>query len=233
MFAEIRAWLVPACPEAAGTAAASGANAAVAIRRAYIRRMRRLAILLSGRGSNFVALADAVDSGKIPDAQIVAVVSDNPEAPGLAIARSRRLPAHAVPREEGMTRSVHEARIRRVLEAADPDLVCLAGYMRILSPELVEAYRGRIVNIHPSLLPKYPGLHVQRRALEAGERESGCSVHYVDVGIDSGPVILQRRVPVLPGDTEESLSARILAEEHVAYPEAVNIALDRQGRPRS
>jgi len=192
--------------------------------------MRRLAILLSGRGSNFVALADAVDSGKIPDAQIVAVLSDNPDAPGLAIARGRRLPAHAVPREEGMTRSVHEARIRRVLEAADPDLVCLAGYMRILSPELVDAYRGRIVNIHPSLLPRYPGLHVQRRALEAGERESGCTVHYVDVGIDSGPVILQRRVPVLPGDTEESLSARILAEEHVLYPEAVNIALDRQGR---
>ena len=194
--------------------------------------MRRLAILLSGRGSNFVALADAVDSGKIPDAQIVAVVSDNPDAPGLAIARSRRLAAHAVPREEGMTRSVHEARIRRVLEAADPDLVCLAGYMRILSPELVDAYRGRIVNIHPSLLPKYPGLHVQRRALEAGERESGCTVHYVDVGIDSGPVILQRRVPVLPGDTEESLSARILEEEHVAYPEAVNVALDRQARRR-
>lgn len=187
--------------------------------------MRRLAILLSGRGSNFVALADAVESGAIPDAAIAAVVSDNPEARGLAIARERGLPAHAIPKESGMTRAVHEARIRKVLDAGKVDLVCLAGYMRILSPEFVEAYRGRILNIHPSLLPKYPGLHVQRRAIEAGERESGCTVHYVDVGIDSGPVILQRRVPVLPGDTEETLSARILEQEHVAYPEAVNVAL--------
>jgi len=187
--------------------------------------MRRLAILLSGRGSNFVALADAVDSGAIPDAEIVAVISDVPNARGLTIARERGLPAHAVEREDGMTRSVHEARIQKVLDAADPDLICLAGYMRILSPEIVEAYRGRIVNVHPSLLPNYPGLHVQRRALEAGERESGCTVHYVDVGIDSGPIILQRRVPILPGDTEETLSARILEQEHQAYPEAVKIAL--------
>jgi phosphoribosylglycinamide formyltransferase-1 len=188
--------------------------------------MRRLAILLSGRGSNFVALADAVDSGTIPEAAIVAVISDNPDAPGLAIAHERGLSAHSIPREDGMTRAVHEARIRRVLDAAKPDLICLAGYMRILSPELVEAYRGRILNIHPALLPKYPGLHVQRRAIEAGEQESGCTVHYVDVGIDSGPVILQKRVPILPGDTEESLSARILEQEHIAYPEAVNLALE-------
>lgn len=187
--------------------------------------MRRLAILLSGRGSNFVALADAVDAGKIPDAEIVAVISDVPDARGLALARERGLPAQAVLREEGMTRSVHEARIQRVLDAAAPDLICLAGYMRILSPEFVEAYGDRIVNIHPSLLPNYPGLHVQRRALEAGERESGCTVHYVDVGIDSGVVILQKRVPILPGDTEETLSARILEQEHIAYPEAVSLAL--------
>ena len=193
--------------------------------------MRRLAVLLSGRGSNFVALADAVDSGAIPDAAIAAVVSDNPDARGLAIARERGLPAHAIPRENGMTRAVHEARMRRVLDAAKPDLVCLAGYMRILSPEFVEAYKGRIVNIHPSLLPKFPGLHVQRRAIEAGERESGCTVHYVDVGVDSGPTILQKRVPILPGDTEESLSARILEEEHIAYPEAVNIALEKIEKP--
>jgi formyltetrahydrofolate-dependent phosphoribosylglycinamide formyltransferase len=199
---------------------------------AYIERVHRLAILLSGRGSNFVALADAVDAGKIADARIVAVVSDNPEAPGLEIARRRGLPAHAIAREDGMTRSVHEARVRRVLDAARPDLVCLAGYMRILSPELVEAYRGRIVNIHPSLLPKYPGLHVQRRALEAGDRETGCTVHYVDVGIDSGPVLLQRRVPIDPGDTEESLSARILEAEHAIYPEAVNLALAALDGPR-
>jgi len=187
--------------------------------------MRRLAILLSGRGSNFVALADAVHSGEIPEAEISVVISDNPDARGLAIARDCGIPAHAIPPEEGMTRSVHEARIRRVLDAVRPDLICLAGYMRVLSPELVEAYRGRILNIHPSLLPKYPGLHAQRQALEAGERESGCTVHYVDAGIDSGPTILQRRVPILPGDTEETLSARILEQEHQAYPEAVNLAL--------
>jgi phosphoribosylglycinamide formyltransferase-1 len=192
--------------------------------------MRRLAILLSGRGSNFVALADAVDSGKIPDAEIVAVVSDNPDAPGLAIARERGLPAHSIERESGMTRAVHEGRIQRVLDAARPDLICLAGYMRILSPEFVEAFPGQIVNIHPSLLPKYPGLHVQRRAIEAGDQESGCTVHYVDVGIDSGPAILQKRVPILPSDTEETLAARILEQEHVAYPEAVNIALARTSR---
>jgi len=195
--------------------------------------MRRLAILLSGRGSNFVALADAVDSGKIPQAEIGVVISDNPDARGLAIARERGLPAHSIPREDGMTRAVHEGRIRKVLDATNPDLICLAGYMRILSPELVEAYRGRIVNIHPSLLPKYPGLHVQRRAIEAGDQESGCTAHYVDVGIDSGPTILQKRVPILPGDTEETLSARILEQEHVAYPEAVNIALAELPKSRS
>jgi len=214
-------WPGPAIPAIRRVSCMPGGRAA------YIPRVHRLAILLSGRGSNFVALADAVDSGRIPDARIVAVVSDNPEAPGLALARERGLAAHAIPREEGMTRSVHEARIRRVLEAAKPDLVCLAGYMRILSPEIVEAYRGRILNIHPSLLPKYPGLHVQRRALEAGDRESGCTVHYVDVGIDSGPVLVQRRVAVFPDDTEETLSARILEQEHLAYPEAVNAALAR------
>ena len=194
-----------------------------------IRLTRRLAILLSGRGSNFVALADAIDSGRIPDAAIAAVISDNPEAPGLSIARARALPAHAIPKEPGMTRAVHEARIRRVLDAGRPDLVCLAGYMRVLSPELVEAYRGKIVNIHPSLLPKFPGLHVQRLALEAGERESGCTVHFVDAGIDSGPIILQRKVPILPGDTEETLSARILEQEHIAYPEAVARVLQELG----
>jgi formyltetrahydrofolate-dependent phosphoribosylglycinamide formyltransferase len=193
--------------------------------------MRRLAILLSGRGSNFAALADAVDSGKIPDAEIVAVISDQPEARGFAIARERGLPAHVIPREDGMTSAVHEGRIRRVLDSARPDLICLAGYMRVLSPELVEAYRGRILNIHPSLLPKYPGLNVQRKALEAGDRESGCTVHYVDAGIDSGPVILQKRVPILPGDTEEALAERILEQEHMAYPEAVNLVLAKFTAP--
>ena len=189
--------------------------------------MHRLAILLSGRGSNFLALADAVESGEIPDSEIVAVISDNDEALGLAAARARGLPAQAVPRDAGMNRAAHEARVRAVLDAAGPDLVCLAGYMRVLSPDFVSAYSGRILNIHPSLLPRYPGLDVQRRALEAGEEESGCTVHYVTSDVDAGPVIVQRRVPILPGDTVETLSERILEEEHQAYPEAVRLALAR------
>ena len=189
--------------------------------------MRRLAILLSGRGSNLRALADAVSSGRIPGTEISAVVSDRPEAPGLSAAREMRLPAFAVERQAGERRAEHEERIRAILDRADPDLICLAGYMRVLSPEFVAAYPGRILNIHPSLLPKYPGLDVHRRVLEAGERESGCTVHFVDGGIDSGEPIVQRRVPVRPGDTEETLAARVLEEEHEAYPEAVNIALSR------
>ena len=150
--------------------------------------LRRLAILLSGRGSNFESIADAARTGGIPDAEIVAVISDMPEARGLARARDRRLPAYAVDRRKFATRSEHEAQILRLLEEARADLVCLAGYMRVLSPGFVARFRGRILNIHPSLLPK-------------------------------------RAVPVLPGDTEESLSERILAEEHRAYPEAIALVL--------
>jgi len=184
-------------------------------------RKHRLAVLLSGRGSNFEAIADAVESGAIPNAEIVAVVSDVAEARGLAKARERGFPAHAVVPAQYGERRAHEAEILRLLDHVRPDLVCLAGYMRLLSPEFVARWRGRIVNIHPALLPKWPGLGVQRRALEAGEAESGCTVHFVDEGTDTGPIILQRRVPILPGDTEETLSARILEEEHRAYPEAI------------
>jgi phosphoribosylglycinamide formyltransferase-1 len=180
----------------------------------------RLGILLSGRGSNFMAICDAIADGRIPDATIVAVISDVADAPGLHRALERGLPAFPIPRD-GLTKSEHEARIDKILTSAGVDLVCLAGYMRILSPDFVRRWRGRVLNIHPALLPRFPGLHVQRRALEAGETESGCTVHFVDEGTDTGPVILQRRVPVLPGDTEETLSARILAEEHRAYPEAI------------
>jgi phosphoribosylglycinamide formyltransferase-1 len=187
-------------------------------------RRARLAILLSGRGSNFAAIADAVDAGRIPDAEIVAVVSDNVGAPGLEFARERGLPVFSLASSK---RTELERELRKVLAGCRPDLICLAGFMRILSPELVAEYRGRILNIHPSLLPKFRGLHPQRRALEAGETESGCTVHYVDEGVDSGESLLQRRVPILPGDTEESLSARILEKEHEAYPEAVRIALSR------
>ena len=184
-------------------------------------RKHRLAILLSGRGSNFEALADAVEQGRIPRTEIVAVISDVPEASGLARARERNLPAHVVDGRKHANRREHEAEILRILESARPDLICLAGYMRLLSPEFVGRYRGRILNIHPALLPRFPGLHAQRRALEAGESVSGCTVHFVDERTDTGPIILQRKVPVLPGDTAESLSARILKQEHLAYPEAV------------
>lgn len=186
----------------------------------------RLAVLLSGRGSNFEAIADAVAAGRIPDARIVAVVSDNSLAPGLARARERGLPAHDVGRARFSSRADHEAAVTRILEEAQADLVCLAGYMRILSPEFVARWRGRILNIHPSLLPKYAGVSPQRRAIEAGESVSGCTVHFVDEGTDTGPVVLQRVVPIVPGDTEESLSARILEQEHLLYPDAIGQVLE-------
>jgi phosphoribosylglycinamide formyltransferase-1 len=192
---------------------------------------RRLAVLLSGRGSNFEAIAQATVDGRIPETEIVAVITDVPTAPGLARARQRGLPGFAVDRRQYGSREAHEAAILRILEASRPDLVCLAGYMRLLSPSFVARYRGRLLNIHPALLPKFPGLDAQRRALEAGEAESGCTVHFVDEGTDTGPVILQRKVRVLTGDTEEALSARILVEEHVAYPEAIAQTLARLPKP--
>jgi phosphoribosylglycinamide formyltransferase-1 len=193
--------------------------------------MRRLAILLSGRGSNFEAIADAVDSGRIPNAGIVAVVSDVPGARGLVRARERALPAFAVDRHLFSTRAEHEAAVLRILDETRADLVCLAGYMRILSPDFVARWRGRILNIHPSLLPKYRGVSPQKRAIEAGERVSGCTVHLVDEGTDTGPAVLQKEVRIVPGDTEESLSARILEQEHVAYPEAITRVLEDLENP--
>jgi phosphoribosylglycinamide formyltransferase-1 len=189
-------------------------------------RPRRLAVLLSGRGSNFLSLADAVADGRIPEAEIVAVISDHADAAGLTAARGRGLPAFDVERG-GDSRQAHEGRIRWILTQRQPDLLLLAGYMRVLSREFVEAYRGRILNIHPSLLPKYPGLDVHARVIEAGESESGCTVHWVDFGVDSGPIVMQRRVPVRPGDTPATLAARVLAAEHEIYAAAVRDVLDR------
>jgi phosphoribosylglycinamide formyltransferase 1 len=183
-------------------------------------RKARLGILLSGRGSNFEAIADAVEDGRISNAEIVAVISDVPDAPGLNRALERGLNAFPIPRA-GSTRREHEARIGKILDSAGVDLVCLAGYLRLLSPEFVRRYRHRILNIHPALLPKFPGLDAQRRALEAGEAQTGCTVHFVDEGMDTGPIVLQCSVPVLSGDTVETLSARILEEEHRIYPAAI------------
>ncbi|MEP6767600.1 MAG: phosphoribosylglycinamide formyltransferase [Acidobacteriota bacterium] len=186
----------------------------------------RLAVLLSGRGSNFEAIADAVLAGSIPAARIVAVISDNPSAAGLDAARRRGLPAFPVDRGLFATRREHEREIERVLDDARPDLICLAGFMRILSPEFVARRRGRILNIHPSLLPRFAGLYPQKQALDAGETESGCTVHVVDEGTDTGPPVLAAKVPIMPGDTVESLSARILEAEHRVYPAAIARVLD-------
>jgi formyltetrahydrofolate-dependent phosphoribosylglycinamide formyltransferase len=163
----------------------------------------------------------------------VAVVSDVAAARGLTRARERGLPAHDLDRSRFSGRSEHEAAVTRILEDARAELVCLAGYMRILSPDFVERWRGRLLNIHPSLLPRYRGTYPQRRALEAGDRESGCTVHFVDEGTDTGPIVLQRVVPIRPGDTEESLSERILEEEHALYPEAIARVLRELGAPVS
>ncbi|HEV2706057.1 MAG TPA: phosphoribosylglycinamide formyltransferase [Pyrinomonadaceae bacterium] len=195
--------------------------------------MRRIGILISGRGSNMLALAEAVADGRVPDAFVSVVVSDRAEAAGLLHARARGIEALAVTRR-GRTREEHEREIIRLLEERDVEVVCLAGYMRLLSPCFVEAFKGRILNIHPSLLPAFPGLDAQRQAIEYGARISGCTVHFVDETLDGGPVITQRAVPVLADDTAETLAARILVEEHTAYPEALALVLsgdyELQGR---
>lgn len=180
----------------------------------------RIGILISGRGSNMVAIVEAVLKGQIADAEVAVVISDKPDAPGLARAASLGVEALAVPRL-GRSREEHDSETVSELKKRGVELVCLAGYMRLLSSGFVNAFPNRIVNIHPSLLPHFPGLDAQRQAVEAGVSESGCTVHFVDELLDHGPVILQKRVPVLPDDTAETLSARILEVEHVAYVEAL------------
>lgn len=190
-------------------------------------RPARLAVLASGRGSNLRALHTAFPPGD-PLGSVVLVLSNKRGAGALALAEALGLEARAVP--FGPDRAGFEREVTARLTAASVDLVLLAGFMRVLSPEFTARYAGRLLNIHPSLLPSFPGLHAQRQALQAGVKESGCTVHFVDAGVDTGPTVLQRRVPVLPVDTEESLAARILAEEHRAYPEAVRRVLLGQVR---
>jgi phosphoribosylglycinamide formyltransferase-1 len=167
-----------------------------------------------------VALARAVSDGRIPNAEIVVVISDQPAAAGLTRAQELEIETLVIARR-GRSREEHDHEIVAELKKRKVDLICLAGYMRILSNEILEPYRGRILNIHPSLLPAFPGLDPQEQALESGAQQSGCSVHFVDETLDGGPLIAQRTVPVLPGDTVETLSARILEQEHQLYPEAV------------
>lgn len=189
---------------------------------------RRIAILISGRGSNMVALADAVRDGTIPNAEVALVISDQHDAKGLAIAQERGIKTIAIERR-GRKREEHDREIVSVLRDERVDLICLAGYMRVLSPFFVDAFKGRILNIHPSLLPLFPGLDAQRQALEHSAKVSGCTVHFVDNTLDGGPIIAQRTVPVREDDTVETLSARILQQEHILYPEAVALVLGSRG----
>lgn len=195
--------------------------------------MTRLGILLSGRGSNFLAIHRAIHHGHLPEAEIAVVLSNRMDALGLAAAHELGLPAIAVA-ANGCKRAEQDAELVSLLHQYRVDLVCLAGYMRLISPGFVRAFPDRILNIHPSLLPAFPGLHAQRQAIEYGVTISGCTVHFVDEELDHGAVILQRSIPVEDGDTAESLAARILEQEHRAYPEGIARVISRnyevQGR---
>jgi phosphoribosylglycinamide formyltransferase-1 len=182
--------------------------------------MKRIVILISGRGSNMEAIVDACAAERWP-ATVVAVISNRPEARGLQFAASRGIAAVAVDHKQYETREAFDAELARVIDRHAPDLVVLAGFMRILTARFVEHYTGRMINIHPSLLPAFPGLHTHRRAIELGCKLAGATVHYVTAELDHGPIILQAVEPVRPDDTEDSLSQRILAKEHVIYPRAV------------
>jgi phosphoribosylglycinamide formyltransferase 1 len=190
--------------------------------------MKNLGILLSGRGSNFEAIARNVAAGGIP-AKIALVVSNRENAPGLALARTMGLNARFIP-SQGKDREAYDREVVAALKECQVDLVCLAGFMRVLSPSFVRAFPGRILNIHPALLPAFPGLDAQKQALEAGVKFSGCTVHIVDEGVDTGPIVCQAVVPVLDNDTVETLSARILKEEHRIYSEAICLLLDNKVR---
>lgn len=204
--------------------------------------MARLGILLSGRGSNFLAIAESIRRGLLPGAEIRVVLSNREDAAGLAAAGDLNIPALAVP-SKGRTRAEYDAELIARLEEHGADLICLAGYMRLLSPGFVQAFPGRILNIHPSLLPSFPGLDAQRQAIEFGAKITGCTVHFVDEELDHGAIVLQRTVTVEDADNAETLSARILEQEHIAYTEAIRRVLSgeyelrdrryvRRGRPR-
>ncbi|HHY47916.1 MAG TPA: phosphoribosylglycinamide formyltransferase [Firmicutes bacterium] len=181
-----------------------------------------LGVLASGRGSNLVAIMDAIDEGRL-SARVLVVVSDQENAPALARARERGVEAIALPRSRFRSREDHDNAIASILVERGVDLVVLAGYMRILSKAFIKRFEGRIMNIHPALLPSFPGLNAQAQALSYGVKVSGCTVHFVDEGVDTGPIILQRAVPVLEDDTPETLAERILRQEHEIYPEAIQL----------
>jgi phosphoribosylglycinamide formyltransferase-1 len=185
---------------------------------------RSLFVLLSGRGSNFIAIHEAIRRGEL-NASIAGVLSNVPDAPGLQKAKEFGYPVHSIP-HKGKDRRAHELEVEKVIDAAAPRFIVLAGYMRLLGPEFIAKYRHRILNIHPALLPSFPGVHAQKQAFDYGVRISGCTVHFVDEGTDTGPVIHQKAVPVYDTDTLEDLEARILEQEHRAYAEAIGLLLD-------
>ena len=187
--------------------------------------MKNLGILLSGRGSNFVAIADSVAAGRIPNARIAVVISNRADAPGLETAHNRGITALVIP-SKGKPREEHDREVAAALVDSRVDLICLAGYMRLLSPWFVQQFPAKILNIHPSLLPAFPGLEAQQQAFAYGVRVSGCTVHLVDEELDHGAIIVQKTVPVRDSDDEHTLAARILEQEHVAYTEAINIVLE-------
>jgi phosphoribosylglycinamide formyltransferase 1 len=187
--------------------------------------MKNLGILLSGRGSNFVAIADSIAAGRIPDARIAVVISNGNDAPGVETARQRGLNALVIA-SKGKPREQHDHEVVAALLDNKVDLVCLAGYMRLLSPWFVRQFPAKILNIHPSLLPSFPGLEAQQQAFAYGVRVSGCTVHFVDEELDHGAIIVQKTVPVLDSDDEHTLAVRILEQEHIAYTEAIKIVLE-------
>lgn len=186
---------------------------------------KRVVVFISGGGSNMVALADACAAPDFP-AEIVAVISDKPTAGGLAKAAQRGIATHVFERRAYASKAEHEAAILAALAALSPDIICLAGYMRLLSADFIRPYQGRILNIHPSLLPLFPGLHTHQRALDVGMMVAGCTVHFVTEGMDEGPIVAQSVVPVLPGDTSDSLAARVLTVEHRSYAQALRLFAD-------
>src|SRR5580700_4684989 len=190
---------------------------------------KRIGVLLSGRGSNFEALADSIASSRIPNAEIAIVISNREDAPGIDRAKTRGMATRVIP-SKGLERETYDRQVVAALNDHKVCLVCLAGYMRLLSPYFVASFPNRILNIHPSLLPSFPGLESQRQALEYGVKFAGCTVHFVDENLDAGPIVLQSVVPVKDDDTEDTLSARILQEEHRIYSEAVRIVLEGRYR---
>ncbi|MHA7970590.1 phosphoribosylglycinamide formyltransferase [Rhizobium sp. CAU 1783] len=183
---------------------------------------KRVVVFISGGGSNMVALADACAAPGFP-AEIVAVISDKATAGGLARAAERGIATHVFERRSYTGKAEHEAAILDALDALSPDIICLAGYMRLLSGEFIKRHEGRILNIHPSLLPLFPGLHTHQRAIDAGMMIAGCTVHFVTEGMDEGPIVAQSVVPIVPGDTADSLAARVLTVEHRTYPQALRL----------